>query len=745
LVLSYGSEESERSACLAELLRGRRCLADELRTTEIRVGELQPGDARRLAESLLGGGSLAPRWAEPICAAGGGSPLLVSELALHVREQAGALEELGALDLVSIVRFRLSRLPAGAVRLFGLLCCAGAGLPSWAAERLVGADVEGALAALRSARLAAPERSGGVLAPLHDWVRAAGLRLLGERAAALHHDIAELFERRGAEPARVARHYEAAGRPERAALFAARAADAAASVFAFEQASGLYRLALAHPSAEGPPTWELEARLAQALADAGHGTEAAPLYLKLAAAAPASDALRYRARAAQQLLASGAIAEGEAVLAQVFREVGLRWPRGPSGAIRQLLWNRLLLKLTRHTDRVASPRDATLAHSLQLEAARSAFSIAYVSTVHGAANTSSYLRLARRHGDAEQLAIGYGMEALLVATQGVRQRGLVEEYRRRTEHWMPQPRSISQQAFLRYVESQSAYLLGNFTAAVELYPVADNLFIAGRRGHAWEMSSSRIFWASALYYLGKHLEMDRRIVEWLEDAHHREDAFSIAALRVMRGRRVGMPDGHWDEAYELVREGMAGWSTAYFGVHRSYEALFMAHAALCQGRPDVASASMRELWPELRRAHFDRVMLVRVFHRHYEAFGELALAYQKSGSARRGHMASARRLARLLESEQMGFAMAWAVFIRGTLRALEGDDAEALSLLEDAADRLTREGFVLHAEAVRYRIGQLVGGDRGQGLMRHCVQALQRQEIRAVSGALRALAPGPEP
>src|SRR4030095_5701735 len=96
-----------------------------------------------------------------------------------------------------------------------------------------------------------------------------------------HHERLALVleESSGADPETLALHFQGAGRPERAAIYAIAAADRAAAALAFDRAAQLYRLALDLKGPNAPETREIHARLGDALAAAGRGHAAAGAYL----------------------------------------------------------------------------------------------------------------------------------------------------------------------------------------------------------------------------------------------------------------------------------------------------------------------------------------------------------------------------------------------------------------------------------------------------------------------------------
>src|SRR3989442_1488897 len=152
--------------------------------------------------------------------------------------------------------------------------------------------------------LGAPSR----LELYHDRIRETLVAALAPQAAAgIHLRLAQCSEELlgHEDPEALFEHYVAAGDRDRAAVYAARAADKAFAALAFDRAVLLYERAL-ELTPPGPADLSaLRGRLGDALASAGRCPAAAQAYLAAAGAGASEGALQYQRRAAGELLISG--------------------------------------------------------------------------------------------------------------------------------------------------------------------------------------------------------------------------------------------------------------------------------------------------------------------------------------------------------------------------------------------------------------------------------------------------------
>ena len=144
-------------------------------------------------------------------------------------------------------------------------------------------DERVSLALLRSARLIRSTGRAGTdeIETYHDRIRETVVARLEPEVTREHHRrLAHALEASGsADPEVLGVHLLGSGQPERAAEYFATAADQAAEALAFDRAAALYRRARDLQPSESPAATmhRLNARLGDALANAGRGAEAAGL------------------------------------------------------------------------------------------------------------------------------------------------------------------------------------------------------------------------------------------------------------------------------------------------------------------------------------------------------------------------------------------------------------------------------------------------------------------------------------
>jgi tetratricopeptide (TPR) repeat protein len=750
LLLAHRSGGAERGSCLHELFTGERPLNETLTTMHLHLRPLEPAEARDLVVKMLAqaGSTLPAQLVDRIVEEAAGSPLLLTEITSHMsrrlEEQLAAPDPSwmpGQLGIREIVAERRKQLSGTASHAFSLLCCAGSAFEVRLLAQIAKGEPDAIVHELEAARLVRQRAGGTRVEVFHDAIRESVLQTLDDELGPTHGSLAAALERDGADPAEIARHYAAAGDRARSSLWAERAADAASQSFALSHAVQMYRLALAGSISGSDELQRIEAKLADALADAGLAAEAAPMYAKLAEASTAEQAMALRARSAEQWLISGEASRGMKALEQVLRAAGLKWPVTPAAALRSLLLERTRARLAK-PPRVSKPRPIPHRLRAQLDACRAAWSVSLISTIHGAANSSRYLRLALASGDHQHLALGYGMEAMYLAAAGAPARKAVARALELSRAYMPQAQAGYNRAFLLFAAGQCHYLMGDFREAVETYLGAEPLFLEACRNVSWELNNGRIFWGNALYEQGAHRELERHYASWLADADERGDTYMGAAVGVARARLTIMRTASREEALEQIAGGSARWVSRYLGFHHFSELICRSHVEMVAQRPADSLAILTRGAKDLRSSLMGRVQIPRMHFRTQTAYSAIELAADcKNASERRRLLRLATYEARGMRREQARYAVARARLVEASVRLVRSRDADVVDELRAVGTEFEQLGDRLAHAAVLARLAEIVGGDEGAGLLARARARFAEVDAADWVGTLSAFAP----
>ncbi|MBI3836918.1 MAG: protein kinase, partial [Planctomycetia bacterium] len=336
LIGCYRSDDARTSPFLVALSAARRRTSPS-DYCEISLEPMPLEDSLRLAKSLLEGeGIQANEHAMLAAKESGGNPFFIYELVQHLKARVaidrGAKPQ-GEFVLEQVLRNRIAALPEHARDLLEVIAVAGRPLRLEEAFRAAGLDHDQRtqVAALRTGRLV---RGGSgafgldAIESYHDRIRQTIINSLPPlKLRERHRCLAEAFESSGdSDPEAMAMHFEQAGESAQAAKYYAVAADQARNSLAFDRAATLYRRVLALRQYVDRDAQELQIQLADALANAGRGADAAREYCEAAQSVDENQSLELQQRAALQYLISGRYAEGAAILRKVSKAVGMHFP-----------------------------------------------------------------------------------------------------------------------------------------------------------------------------------------------------------------------------------------------------------------------------------------------------------------------------------------------------------------------------------------------------------------------------------
>jgi eukaryotic-like serine/threonine-protein kinase len=656
-------------------------------------------DARELAAQLL---PHARESADAIAAEAGGNPFFVGELACRSGERAA-----GPARLEDVLWDRINACDQASRRLLELVAIAAAPTPQRVIAEACGLDARDfrrAAQDLRSRRLV---RTGGLRAEdavetHHDRIREAVVaRLAAGTRADGHLRLADAIERLKPDDLEaLVTHFAGGGDRVRAAGYALRAGDQAARALAFERAVAFYRRALDWLPRDVAERDRVREKLADGLANAGLGGQAAAEYERAAEHSEPALALELRRRAAEHLLRSGRLDEGLFVLSNILEKVRVRMPRTPGQAFASLLLRRARVRLRglSFSERPAEQLTAAelfRADTLWAAAAR----LGPIDTIRAADFQARHLLTCLQLGEPFRVARALMAEATFQSMGGPTRSGRFEEIMGRARPIVERIDNPYASTMLRFSQAFSAYQFGRYATAFDSLWRAAEQFRATCTGAYHDASVSDRFALDCLFHLGEMGELTRRHALLLDDAERRGDLYLVAELR------TGLPNIVWlcrdqpDDAQRSNEIGIAPWSQRSFYLQHYYHALAAAHIALYQGDGGGALRIVEAIWPKLRSSLLLKVQAVRT-----EAVYLRARAAIAEGSA--PALAIAEKMASKLAADALPSAHGLALAARAAIAARRDEQAQSLALLRAAERSLSTAGAHLTAAACRVHLGE---------------------------------------
>lgn len=755
LLGSYRTEEAETSAFLATFNAAVARHGRGAPPLTIEVGPLTPGAAERVAHAQLGGGPEARSLAAAVAAESRGNPFLIEALVGYLRSGAGPREVAGSgLSLLDMLRARVAALPVEAERLLTLVCVAGQPLPREVAQSAarLGPDMTNALALLRAQHLLRVRFQDDVelVEPYHDRIRETLVDSFEPHVRKREHlAVGVALESHGrADVEALADHFLQGGDLRKAAYYTARAAQRAAEILAFDRAAALYRQALdigrrreATDTAAHDEERRLLLGLAGALVDAGRCAEAATAYLEAARTAPPAVANDARRRAGEQLLISGHLDEGKAILGEVMAAIDMRLPATPKRALASLLAWRARLRLRGLGFKRRDARTVPTAELSRIDLTWAvALGLGLVDHIRAADYQARSLYLSLESGEPFRIARSLALEVAYAAAPGQDGRARVERLRRVADALVPVVDEPHTTGIYAYSKGVSDFSWGLWPTARTHFEEARQVYRDRTTGLNWEVASNHLFLLSALGMLGDLAEIARTVPPLLEDALARGNVYAATNLR------TGYPCLTWlaldepETAKAMIAEAMAAWSSEGFHLQHYFYVVAETNLDLYCGRAERAWERMVSFWPGLEASLWQRVEIVRIDTFGYRA--RTAVAALAAGVDVVAARSTAEKDAKRLSKEAAAWAKPLALQTEAALRCLAGDVPGARTLLERAEKAYESVSMALHAAVARRRRGGLLGGAEGEALASEAEARIAALGARNPAAICDMLAPG---
>lgn len=694
-LLDYLRENPLRSPLM--LMLSRRVAPDEVvragETETLTLGPLARDAARELAEAAMGRAP-EPDVLDALLAEADGVPLWIEQLGLRWASTG----ERPSLD--GLIERAVEALDAGATAALEALATSGRPMSLSQLQTFIGeGDSLKVVDELGVSGLAVPiaERDDAFYDVRHSRVRdVVGASLPEGRLREVSLALADLYITRGGDEDEVARHLLAAGERERGAHYAVLAAREAASALAFGRAARLLEIAV--ENTDGAKRVDLLTELGDLLSNDARAEASARAYL--AAAGETEDiarSLQLRHQGAEQLMRSGRVEQGRALLEDLLAESGLSLPSGELQATLQLLWSRLRLKVRGMKFELVDESQLDRTRLTRIDAAWSAgVTLGLVDAVTAAAFQSRGLLEALELGEPQRIGRALGAEAVFRAVFGDHESS-AELWERNREIVEQHPSALGRSG-LATSESVRAYQRGDWETSYRAAGEGLAHLRGQRLNMSWIRSTAIIYRLAAAGHLGKLAELGEELPRELDHARARGDLHAVLHLT------LGMPipvAAILDRAEEGAAEAEAVWRGSVGKDHAQVQIHYLrtrAELALYRGAADEAVEAAETSWGLVRSSSAARLPVIRNWA------SELlvrALLAQADGPA----TGKARRTLRKHIKQLLTAKDPWAVAVgelgAAQLAHLRGDSDAARRFVDRAEAGLGASSMRLYQEAAR--------------------------------------------
>ncbi len=687
----------------------------------ITLGPLPLEEQRQLVTEIVGDVLGGRTTDDSLWTQAEGSPLLLTELARYIVDSAevdsAATGSNGGPSLPGLdeaLYARIKELPRDALALLEVISVASSPMPLWIVATAIdqsGIVRERAAAVLRIAhfvRVVTPDAELW-LAPYHDKIReTVSKNLSAERIRDLHHRLAVCLETwdQATNDMR-ARHWLAAGDRGKAKSYLLAAAAAAFSKLAFEYAADIYRDALDLIDGDSAESFSVMRSMAEALSLGGNCYQASRAYDRAAAHPRATEVVKLRRLAAEDLLRSGRVRAALARLSAIIEELGFSSDQHPSNADHDLTFERAWLQMRGDRDIQHANDAANAAASDELRRLDTLYAIstclAIVDHARGATIQAHHLHAALECGDERGLCRALGTEIVFLGSQGEDGLQRAEELGRDV---IAEGRRLRDPYLLGIACANMGtanLIAGHYAEAGRYYHQAISLLADEVVGAQWELTSSRHLLCVAQMYQGMIAETAPIVERMLEESKRYQDMYGRGMVEctpnTWRLLARDTPRRLIESLDALIR--LWPEDTVYMAHYMSAACRTQAHIYLAD--VDAAGSALEQCRGYARSLELDNVPSVR---------GEICNLAARI-SLMRDDDAAAADSAR--EAGRQGLPMIVGI-ATATLAAVarrQGEVERARELMNTAVARFRESGCMQYLAATRARIAALPGADGG--------------------------------
>ncbi|MBI4750745.1 MAG: protein kinase [Acidobacteria bacterium] len=751
---SYQSEEVERSQFLQAFFSTPVPGVRQAQRIEIDLHGLSACESEQLAVLFLGTES-NKKHAEKIAQEAGGSPFFIGELAKYLTEKNRlnpSAREHEKMSLEQVISFQVESLSDQERTVLELVAVAGqpiTGRAAKAASRLE--HFENHLTALRCDHFI---RSTGKnysqeVDTYHDKIREVVIgQLTPEVLKKYHSTLGQALEGiTEIDFERLAKHFRLAEVEDKAFDYTIRAARQAEKSFAFERAADLYRQLFAFKRASDPEQiGEIQIEMANALANAGQGAEAAKAYFAAANHCNEGNQLNLQHKAAEQFLNAGQIEQGVRILNQVLEKVGEPLSHSNLKTLFSIGIGRTKLWLSGINHREKNESEIPNHELVRINALFTAVDSLFIVNILQAYDLQTkHFWLALKAGEPYRLTRAFVYEAIFSALGGTRKGQIATNLIERAENLAHRTANPESKAMVDFGRGFISFTRGEWKNAWESFcggeAITRKECLGKNNGFALRGIENSVVWAlRALFYRGEMKLLRERLPVYLDDGKARENLLMLTNLETYIVYLNYLAEDRPEKALRELEQTRTLWSQGRFGAQDNWKLLGKAEIGLYSSNPGPAWAEILRQWPQLKRAGVLSHQMGFIQSFQFQARVALAMAQNQRKAS--SFLKLAETNARQIQNEKMLFAEGWAELIFAGIEATRGRTVETLKYLHSAENKLAEADMKLYAAAACRRRGELLANDEGKALIQQSEAWMIEQEIKNPARMADMLVPG---
>lgn len=752
LVGCYRSEEVESSQFLQSFFN-QELLCKQFQYFEIDIKGLSKVEAEQLTVFLLGKDSA--KQVEKIAQESDGSPFFIGALTKYLMEK-NLLNKLDneneKMTLEMVISSQVESLSPNQRKLLEVVAVAGQPLTHIVAKEASSLEsYENLFSILRNSHLI---RSTGQsdyqeIDTYHDKIREA---VLGQLEPALikeyNYSLGRVLEGdKELDLERLAKHFRLAEEMDKAFNYTLRAAKQAEKSLAFERAVELYKQLLTlKVEIEPAQTREIQIGLANALANAGRGAQAARVYLSAVANCDGVEQLKLQRKAAEQFLNAGHIEQGLGILNEVLEKVGVRLLNNNLQLLLSIIIGRTKLWFRGINYQQRSESEIVANELVRINAIFIAIdSLVAVNPLQAYDLQIKHLLLALKVGEPFRLARAFNFEGMFSVFSGNRNNKIPTKFIEMADGLAQQINNAEVRAMVNFARCFMSFSQGNWKMSWHYFSVGEEITqkecVGENYGAPLRGIENLVTWGlRALFYQGNIKQLLERLPNYLADGKARENLLMLTNLGTGVVYLNYLAEDKPEKALQELEQTSSLWSKSRFQLHDYWKLLVRAEIGLYSSNPNAVWREINAKWSELRVATNLSIQLMGIEILHFHARVALSMAQNQSNA--NYFLNIAEKNARKINRKKTTYGDCWAELILAGVEATRGRVTEAIDYLSSAEKKFSEADMMLYAAAASRRRGELLANDAGRDLIKQADDWMIAQQIKNPTRMTNMLAPG---